>query len=150
MGQVDGSASRPGQLGDTGVIVLNICDEGKCDCKAVLAEAAAQKKAKKTTTVKPTSSSRGSSGGGFTRGGGSSRFTPFRSRTRYNSPCHHIRQIHHVFPISHIGQCLKSAPQEDLFYFAKLRYASCFTSCRDRFSMLNSSCLGISSGQHGS
>merc|ERR1712098_262875 len=37
MGQLDGS-NRPGQLGDTGIIVLNTCSpmEGKCNCAALV------------------------------------------------------------------------------------------------------------------
>ena len=31
----------------------------------------------------------------------------------------------------HIGQRLKSAPQEDFFYFAMLRCVSCFSSCQE-------------------
>jgi len=39
MGQLDGS-NRPGQLGDTGIIVLNTCKpmEGKCNCAALVLE----------------------------------------------------------------------------------------------------------------
>merc|ERR1712123_235644 len=39
MGQLDGS-NRPGQLGDTGIIVLMACKpmEGKCDCAALVME----------------------------------------------------------------------------------------------------------------
>ena len=80
MGQVDGSSSRPGELGNTGVIVLNVCDEGKCDCRAILAEKAAEKEAKKqAVTTKATTPSRSS----ISRGG--SRFSPSRSRTRHPS-----------------------------------------------------------------
>ena len=32
-----------------------------------------------------------------------------------------------------IGQRLKSAPQEDFFYVAMLRYVSCFPSCQEGF-----------------
>merc|ERR1711970_302067 len=39
MGQLDGS-NRPGELGDTGIIVLNTCTpmEGKCNCAGLLLE----------------------------------------------------------------------------------------------------------------
>ena len=39
MGQVSGKDARPGELGNTGIIVLTKCDQGKCDCPKVLAEA---------------------------------------------------------------------------------------------------------------
>lgn len=55
MGQIDGN-NRPGQLGDTGQIVLNKCDSGGCDCVA-LEEEEKRKKAEaaapKTTTRSP-------------------------------------------------------------------------------------------------
>lgn len=34
MGQLSGDESRPGQLGNTGQIVLTTCDSGECDCEA--------------------------------------------------------------------------------------------------------------------
>ena len=37
MQQLAGGENRPGQLGDTGIIVLTKCDMGKCDCNNVLA-----------------------------------------------------------------------------------------------------------------
>merc|ERR1712002_357034 len=39
MGQLDGS-NRPGELGDTGIIVLNTCSpmEGKCNCAGLVLE----------------------------------------------------------------------------------------------------------------
>merc|ERR1712002_603008 len=42
MGQLDGS-NRPGELGDTGIIVLNTCSpmEGKCNCAALLLDSLA-------------------------------------------------------------------------------------------------------------
>ena len=38
-----------------------------------------------------------------------------------------------ALPTIPIQQCLKSAPQEDLFYVAMLRYVSCFLSCQEGF-----------------
>ena len=38
----------------------------------------------------------------------------------------------HIVP-QPIQQCLKSAPQEDLFYVTMLRYVSCFPSCQVGF-----------------
>ena len=35
MKQLSGHENRPGQLGNTGQIVLNTCDEGECDCAEV-------------------------------------------------------------------------------------------------------------------
>ena len=35
MKQLAGHENRPGQLGNTGQIVLNFCDEGECDCAEV-------------------------------------------------------------------------------------------------------------------
>jgi hypothetical protein len=41
MGQLDGNENRPGQLGDTGQIVLNRCDSGNCDCIKIEEEVSA-------------------------------------------------------------------------------------------------------------
>jgi len=77
MGQVSGSDARPGEQGNTGIIILTKCDQGKCDCPKVLAEAKekkAQKLRDKTSTTPPpsrTKSSRTSN-----RGSSSSRFRP--------------------------------------------------------------------------
>ena len=75
MGQVSGNDARPGEQGTTGIIILTKCDQGKCDCPKVLAEAKekkAQKLRDKTSTTQPpsrTKSSRTSN-----RGSSSSRF----------------------------------------------------------------------------
>ena len=63
MGQLGGGDSRPGQLGNTGQIVLNKCDSGSCDC----AEEDRKKKEKEkpvvATTAKPKASSSSFGGG---------------------------------------------------------------------------------------
>lgn len=70
MGQLNGN-NRPGQLGDTGQIVLNKCDSGGCDCAALEEEeknkkaASAAAKAPPTTTARPSATA-------FTRTRGSS------------------------------------------------------------------------------
>lgn len=53
MGQLNGN-NRPGQLGDTGQIVLNKCDSGECDCVALAEEKAAKAAAVTTTTTTAT------------------------------------------------------------------------------------------------
>jgi len=78
MGQVSGLDARPKELGNTGIIILNKCVEGKCDCQKVLQDAKKKKKQsredKSTTTqssrTKPRTSNNGSSS--------SSRFSPVR------------------------------------------------------------------------
>merc|ERR1712223_2261819 len=77
MGQVSGKDARPGELGNTGIIVLTKCDQGKCDCPKVLAEAdekKAQKLRDKTSTTP--SPSRTKSSRTSNRGSSSSRFRP--------------------------------------------------------------------------
>merc|ERR1712215_517372 len=55
MGQLDGS-NRPGELGDTGIIVLNTCKpmEGKCDCASLVLDSISPSP---TTDSKPRESS---------------------------------------------------------------------------------------------
>ena len=47
MGQVSGKDARPKELGNTGIIVLNKCDMGKCDCVQVLSDAKDKKEQRK-------------------------------------------------------------------------------------------------------
>ncbi len=49
MGQLSGNDNRPGQLGNTGQIVLNTCDSGGCDCDEEI-----RKKTSTTTTTTTT------------------------------------------------------------------------------------------------
>ncbi len=50
MGQLSGgSNNRPGQLGNTGQIVLNVCDDDGCDCEEI-----ERKKTSTTTTTTTT------------------------------------------------------------------------------------------------
>ena len=48
MQQLAGNENRPGQLGDTGIIVLKECDMGECDCIEVLKEEKKKKEIKTT------------------------------------------------------------------------------------------------------
>ena len=47
MNQINGHETRPGQLGNTGQIVLNTCDLGECDCDKV-AETAKEQRLRET------------------------------------------------------------------------------------------------------
>ena len=77
MGQVSGKDARPKELGNTGIIVLNKCDMGKCDCVQVLSDAKDKKEQrnrdKTSTTPSP---SRSKSSRTSNRGSSSSRFRP--------------------------------------------------------------------------
>jgi len=69
MQQLAGNENRPGQLGDTGIIVLKECDMGECDCIEVLKEEKKKKEIKTTESPsklrRPVTKVRESSG--FTR-----------------------------------------------------------------------------------
>jgi len=51
MGQLDGG-NRPGQLGNTGQLVLNQCDAGSCDCDALEAEKNREQEKPRSSEVK--------------------------------------------------------------------------------------------------
>lgn len=51
MGQLDGG-NRPGQLGNTGQLVLNQCDAGGCDCAAIEAEKNKEQEKPRSSEVK--------------------------------------------------------------------------------------------------
>jgi len=77
MGQVSGKDARPKELGNTGIIVLNKCNMGECDCPKVLADAVEKKEQRqrdKTSTTPPPSRSKSSRTSN--RGSSSSRFRP--------------------------------------------------------------------------
>jgi len=61
MGQLDAGEQRPGQLGDTGIIVLSKCSPllKGCDCESLLENS--KKDTTTTTTNKPTNTRSGSS-----------------------------------------------------------------------------------------
>ena len=64
MAQVSGNDNRPKELGTTGIIVLNKCDMGACDCVQVLKDSEARKNAlkqKKSLQTKSNSPIRSSS-----------------------------------------------------------------------------------------
>ena len=63
MGQVSGTDNRPKELGNTGIIVLNKCVMGQCDCPAVLKEAAEKKERAKENKSSSRSKTRSKNNG---------------------------------------------------------------------------------------
>ena len=63
MGQVSGTDNRPKELGTTGIIVLNKCVMGQCDCPAVLKEAAEKKERAKENKSSSRSKTRSKNNG---------------------------------------------------------------------------------------
>ena len=76
MGQVSGKDARPKELGNTGIIVLNKCDMGICDCPTILKEAKDKKKKRKEDRTSTTSSSSRTKSRTSNNASSSSRFRP--------------------------------------------------------------------------
>eukprot|EP00096_Caligus_rogercresseyi_P003719 TRINITY_DN17186_c0_g1_i1.p1 TRINITY_DN17186_c0_g1~~TRINITY_DN17186_c0_g1_i1.p1 ORF type:complete len:157 (-),score=25.31 TRINITY_DN17186_c0_g1_i1:96-566(-) len=49
--QISGKGTRPGQLGNTGQLVLKSCDVGECDCEAEAAKKKAKRDQRNSTTT---------------------------------------------------------------------------------------------------
>jgi len=85
MGQLSGSNNRPGQQGDTGQIVLNICDSGSCDCEE---EERKKTSTTTTTTTTPEPPSR--------RGAHGKPYKPSRGSSNYRGGINRLKSKKHL------------------------------------------------------